>query len=42
MEMGFPSGSAVPLPTAQSHAKEKYLMKPAFQQPALSDNRDTL
>lgn len=29
--MGFPSGSVVPLPTANSHAKEKYLMKPAIQ-----------
>lgn len=29
--MGFASGSVVPLPTANSHAREEYLMKPAFQ-----------
>lgn len=34
MEMGFASGSVVPLPTANSHAKEEYLMKPAFQKAA--------
>lgn len=32
MEMGFASGSVVPLPTANSHAKEEYVMKPAFQE----------
>ena len=38
--MGFPSGSVVPLPTANSHAKEKYLMKPAFQKAASPPNTD--
>lgn len=32
--MGFPSGSVVPLPTANSHAKEKYLIEPAYQKAA--------
>lgn len=40
--MGFPSGSVVPLPTANGHAKEKYLREAILQQATFPAQRQTL